>query len=112
MSEKKTERKRKRNLPSFWPVRPLTWPSPTHQGQQGLLPLPTPPRSSLERPSTPWTPPRRLRASRPPQDSKVRHGDALDSLSHFPHFSLPLELSAHLPPSDTERPAVHRRRRT
>src|SRR3954471_13288527 len=46
---------------------------------------------------TPWAPPRRPGASRPPQDSKERHGDALDSLSHFPPSPLRPEPSPSFP---------------
>src|SRR4051812_21517239 len=46
---------------------------------------------------TPWRPPRRPGGSRPPQDSKVRHRDALDSLSHFPPSLLRPEPSPSFP---------------
>src|SRR3954469_3886592 len=55
---------------------------------------------------TPWTPPRRPGASRPPQDSKERHGDALDSLSHFPPSPLRPEPSPSFPLLPRERPPL------
>src|SRR4051812_8930385 len=69
ITEKKTEKKRERRNSylspgrrpnSFWPAQPTRSP---------LSSTSSAPKASRWRPSTPWTPPRRLRASRPPQDS-------------------------------------------
>src|SRR3954468_10314212 len=77
-------------------ARPTSPAGPAREASSIVF-LPARQSSSLERSSTPWTPPRRPGASRPPQDVKVRHGDALDSLSHFPPSPLRPELSPSFP---------------
>src|SRR3954466_3273375 len=103
--EKQKGKRKKQKKPTY-----LGHPGPTHLSSRpsprssSVVFLPARQSSSLERPSTPWTPPRRPAASRPPQDVKERHGDALDSLSHFPPSPLRPELSLGFPLLPRERP--------
>src|SRR3954465_3784394 len=102
---------------------PLTWATPAQLTDSAAQPaassvvfLPARQSSSLERPSTPWTPPRCPAASRPPQDVKERHGDALDSLSPFPPPPFRPKLSSGFPLLPRERPPcaavrIHSQRR-
>src|SRR3954463_15258030 len=86
-------------------ARPTSPAGPAREASSVVF-LPARQSSSLERPSTPWTPPRRPGASRPPQDVKVRHGDALDSLSHFPPSPLRPEPSSSFPLLPREQPPL------